>query len=114
MDTQRKPLSETSCKRIVAVPLRAVGAGLRLLLKTGLLPPEIRGLRFACNLDRGKDPPVTVLVNVDRTRGSVACELPSELRGALEQCFCRFLIRSRRAPLAALGDVWEWDSCRDI
>jgi hypothetical protein len=114
MNAQPNRLNSYTDERIIAVPLRAAGAGLRLLLKTGLLPVEILGLRFVCTLDSGKDRGLRVVVNVDRTRGGVPRELAPEIRGALEQCFRRFVIRARRVPLGTWVDVWEWDSRRDI
>jgi hypothetical protein len=114
MNAQPKPRDSHSRERIIAVPPLAAGAGLRLLLKTGLLPAEIQSLRFACDLDGDKEPRVKVVVGVGRTRKSLPCELPSEVRGALEQCFRRFLIRSRRVPVGTSVDLWEWSSGRDV
>jgi hypothetical protein len=114
MNAQPNRLNSYTQERIIAVPLRAAGAGLRLLLKTGLVPAAILGLRFVCALDSGKDRGIQVVVNVGRTRGGLPCALAPEIRGALEQCFCRFVIRSRHFPLGTLLDIWEWDSRRDI
>ena len=100
--------------RIIAVPLRTVGVGLRLLFKTALLPSQILSLRFLCHLDGAAKSRVCVVVSVDRTRTGFPCGLTPEIRGALEQCFRRFVIRTQRVPVGTLVDVWEWDSRRDV
>jgi hypothetical protein len=114
MNAQPKRLRSYAQERIVTVPLQAAGAGLRLLLKTGLFPVEIVGLRFVCTLDSHKDPDIRVVVSIGRNRGGFPCELASELRYALERSFCRFLIRARQGPSGTSPETWEWDSRTDI
>ena len=100
--------------RVIAVPLSAVGVGLRLLLKTHLLPAQILSLRFLCHLDGTANSHVCVVVSVDRTLAGFPCRLMPEIRDALEQCFRRFLIRTQRVPSGTWTDVWEWDSRKHV
>lgn len=114
MNSQHNTFCSHTPSRVVAVPLRTVGVGLRLLLKTPLLPAQILSLRFLCHVDGSANSQVRVVVSVDRTRAGFPCELRTEIRDALEQCFRRFVVRTQHIPLGTLVDVWEWDSRRDV
>jgi hypothetical protein len=116
MNAQPKSIRTYPHTKIVAVPLRAAGAGLQLLLKTGLLPEAIRSLRFVCDLDDAGQPRVKVIVAAECNTQPVTPDVPVELRGPLEESFSRFLTRSRLGPSAVKRtvDVWEWSAHLDL
>jgi hypothetical protein len=114
MDVQPDTFRSHTGSRVIAVPLSAAGVGLRLLLKTHLVPVQILSLRFLCHFDGTANSHVRVVVSVDRTLAGFPCGLMPEIRDALEQCFRRFLIRTQRVPSGTWVDAWEWDSRKDV
>ena len=82
MQAEPQPLEGCSPEHDLVVPLHAAGAGLRLLLETGLVSVDIAALRFKCDLDHGNKGAVRVLLQVDHGVQAAAGELPVPLRAA--------------------------------
>ena len=85
-----------------------VATGLRSLLTTGLLPPEVHTVQFFYRIANGEGECVRVAVP-PRAGGDAAPEMPPELQNALARCFERRACRLLKGSAAhATSEVWEW------